>query len=185
MSDNLFDIAVPDAELEAPAFQPIPTGPYTSKLSHDPGTPRRAIELVSNANGWQAIRLPFTGFTGKDGKTYGRTVAAQFTIKNPNSPKAASIGWQAVVGAAAAFGLTEPTTTPDGKPAQKVTAATPEELVEQFRAMAGTEAEVYLTAGPRMKGGNPVMKQDGSGPFMDNEIKNVRALRASGNGNHA
>lgn len=170
MSDNIFDVAVPDSELETPVFQPVPTGAYRTTL-------QAGAEIVGNGNGWRAIRIPFQGFRDvKSGKEYARAVRAQFTFES-SSEQARQIGWRSIVGAAAAFGLTEPTVDAAGKAAQKPTVSTPEELIEQFNQMAGTEVEVYLTAKARMKGGQPVLKQDGQ-PYMDNEIKRVSAIKA-------
>lgn len=178
MSDNLFDVAVPDAELEAPAFTPVPTGAYITRLFDEPSNDRTKIAAVENGKGWKAIRLPFHGFRDtKTGKEYGRTVTAQFTYENANNAKSAQIGYQAIIGAAAALGLTEPSVTADGKPAQKLTASSIDELLEQFRAMVGTEVEVYMTVGPRKKAGQIVQRTDGSGPVMDNEIKRVSAIK--------
>jgi len=170
MTDNLFDVTVPDSELEAPAFEPIPTGPYRTTLQAGSG-------LVENGKGWKAIRIPFLGFRDpKSGKEWQRSLNAQLTYENPNSPKSVQIGFAAIIGAAAALGLTEPTTTADGKPAQKLTAADMDELVSQLNQMAGTEVEVYVTAGPRKRAGVVQLKADGT-PFLDNEIKRISAAR--------
>ena len=168
MTDDIFSVSVPDTDLEAPAFELLPTGAYRTTLTD--GT-----ELVSNNSGWKAIRLPFNGFTAKDGKTYARSQRAQFTYESKNAD-AQRIGNQAIIGAAAALGLTE-TVTVDGKSAQKLTATSMEQLVEQFKAMAGTDVEVYVKLRPRKKAGQIVQRMDGNGPIMDNEISNVRAVK--------
>lgn len=169
-TENLFDVVVPDSELEAPAFEPIPTGTYRATL-------QAGAALAGNDNGWKAIRIPFAGFRDtKSGKEWNRSLNAQLTYENPSSPQSVKIGFDAIIQAAAALGLTEPVTGSDGKPGQKLTAANMDELVSQFNQMAGTEVEVYLTAGPRKRKGVVVLKQDGT-PFIDNEIKRISAAR--------
>lgn len=170
MSEDLFTLAVPDDTLEGPSFEPLPTGTYRTTLQ--PGA-----ELASNDSGWKAVRLPFSGFRDtKSGKESQRNVRAQFTYESPKSAEAVRIGLEMIVGAAHALGLTEPTVTPEGKTAQKLTAANMEELVQQFNQMAGTEVEVYMTAQVRKRHGSPVLKADGTA-FLDNEIKRVSAVK--------
>jgi hypothetical protein len=169
--DELFNVAVPDEELEAPAFEIIPTGAYRSTL--------QAGTQVAEKNGWTRFQLPFRGFQA-DGRSFeGRVLTARFPIGAPASPgndKAVSIGRRNVIGAAAALGLTEPIEK-DGKVSQKLVASSNDELAQQFNAMAGTDVEVYVKARARERAGQPVLKADGT-PVMDNEIVNVRAARA-------
>lgn len=168
---SIFDVSVPDAELEAPAFEPIPTGAYRTTL-------QAGAELAQNASGWKGIRLPFQGFRdAKTGQEFQRALRAQFTYEHSN-PKAVQIGYQGIIGAAAALGLTEPTIDANGKPSQKLVATSMEELVSQFNQMAGTEVEVYVTVQERKKNGQVVTKQDGK-PFLDNEIKRISAVKAA------
>ena len=181
MSDDLFTVSVPDDALEAPAFELMPTGAYRSTLQ---GGAR-----VDETNGWRRLHLPFRGFaSAKLGKEFGaKTLEARFPVEAPagaaeGAVKAASIGQQAVIGAAAALGLTESVQAADGKTHQKLVANSYDELVAQFNAMAGTDVEVYVVAKPRMRNNAPVLRQDGTGPVMDNEIRNVRALAATNGG---
>ena len=172
MQDDIFEVTVPDSELEAPAFEPMPAGAYVTTLQ--PGA-----SLASNQTGWKGIRLPFSGFRSTNGKgEFTRSLRAQFTYEHATSPRAVEIGRQGIVGAAAAVGLTEPSQTADGKAGQRLTAKSYEELVEQFNAMAGTEVEVYIVAKARMRNGQAVQRNDGTGVVMDNEIRNVRAVSA-------
>ena len=162
---GLFDVAVPEDDLEAPAFEPMPTASYKTTLQD--GT-----EFVENDKGWRGLRVPFAGFTSlKDGKDYAnRQLHAQFTVAHKTSDIAVRIGRQGVIGTARAFGLTEETTGENGKKAFKLAATSDDELVEQFATMAGTEVGVYIVA---KKGTR--QKNDGTF-FIDNEIKRVFAL---------
>lgn len=170
---DMFSVAVPDEELEAPSFETIPTGAYRSTL--------QAGTRVEEKNGWKRFHVPFRGFAPlrSNGKAYeGRVLEARFPIEG-TSAEAVRIGRNAVIGAAAALGLTEPVQLPTGKQGQKLTASSNEELAQHFNAMAGTEVEVYVKAKARERNGKPVKKEDGS-LVMDNEISNVRALRGEG-----
>lgn len=164
-----FNIPVPTDELnEKPSFL-MAAGWYQTTLQ--PGA-----ELAENNNGWQGIRLPFQGFTSKkDGKQYDKDRRYQITIAATNA-QAVAIGRKQMVQAAAAFGLTEDTVDGNGKAAKKLTAGSPEELVEQLNAVAGTPCDVYVTVKKRKRDGQVVMRDDGTGPVMDNEISSVAAF---------
>ena len=169
MSDELFNVKVPNEDLKPRGFEMMPAGEYRTTL-------QSGAEVVGNSNGWAAVRLPFSGFTDKTGKTFQRDRAVQYTTENAGSPQAVEIGQRALIAAATAFGLTEDTTGDDGKPAQKLTASSMDELVAQFNSVAGTEVEVYLTVKKRKKGGQVVLKDDGT-PVLDNEIARVSAIK--------
>lgn len=164
---NLFDVVVPDEELARPAFEPLPTGVYQTTLM--------GAEEVSNADGWHGVRLTFEGFTGAN-REWNRTLRAQFTTAHPTSQQAVQIGYSGLIGAAAAFGLTQPTTTPDGKTGQKLVATSTEELVGQLQQVAGTVVEVYVKTGVRKKQGKIVLKDDGT-PWVDSEVKRISPIQ--------
>lgn len=165
MTDDLFSIAVPNDELTKPAFEVLPVGEY--RVTLQPGA-----ELASNDNGWEAIRLPFTNFVDATGKSHARNIRASFTTKHATSTEAVRIGKAGLVGAAAAFGLTATVTDASGKPAQKLTATSMDDLVAQFNSVAGSEASVYVKVQKRKRNGAPVVKDDGQ-PVLDNEIARV------------
>ena len=163
-----FNIPVPTDELnQKPSFL-MPAGWYQSTL-------QAGAELASNDNGWQGIRLPFAGFTSKkDGAAFDKDRRYQITIAGAD--KAVEIGRKQLVAAAAAFGLTEDAVDANGKPAKRLTAQTPEALVEQFNQVAGSPCDVYVTTKKRKRGKEIVMRDDGNGPVMDNEISAVAAF---------
>lgn len=163
-----FNIPVPTEELNAKPSFLMPAGWYQSTL-------QTGAEIKSNDNGWSGIRLPFAGFTSKkDGTTFDKDRNYQITIAG--SDKAVEIGRKQLVAAAAAFGLTEDTVDANGKPAKRLTATSPEELVEQFNSVAGSPCDVYVTTKKRTRGKEVVMRDDGNGPVMDNEISAVAAF---------
>lgn len=181
MNTNQFDVAVPDSELEGPAFTVMPTGTYRSTLV----TGAVIVDNAATGGSWKALQLPFLGFKdAKSGKEFQRSLNARFTFESAND-QAVKIGMGQIIAAAAAVGLTEPTVTNDGKPAQKLAIDTAgksneevvTELIDAFNQVAGTEVEVYLTGGPRIRKGKAVLKADGVTPFMDNEIKRVSAAK--------
>lgn len=169
MTDSLFDIAVPNDDLAKPAFEPLPVGSYRATL--EPG-----VEKVGNDNGWEAVRLPFANFVDAAGKTHSRNMRAQFTIANKTSEQAVQIGRAALIGAAAAFGLTR-TVDVGGKPAQQLLAKDIDELVTQLNSVAGSEASVYVKVQKRKRDGKVVMKDNGE-PVLDNEISRVSKTAA-------
>ena len=163
-----FNIPVPTDDLDAKPTFLIPNGWYGTTLQ--PGA-----EAVSNDNGWRGLRAPFSGFASKkDGKVYEKDRRYQVTVESDN-PDAVRIGLEQRTALAAAFGLTEDTTTPDGKPAKRLTASSIEEFVEQLNSVAGSPADVYITTKKRKRDGKVVMRDDGNGPVMDNEISRVAA----------
>ncbi len=173
MSDDLFNVSVPDESLEAPAFELMPTGAYRTTL-------QAGAELVEK-DGWTRVHLPFRGFVNGKASFPGRNLEARFPVGAPEGANdkqrtAARIGQAGVIGAAAALALTEPTTTAEGKPGQKLIATSNDELIAQFNAMAGTEVEVYVVAKARTRNGQVVQRTDGNGAVMDNEIRNVRTI---------
>lgn len=170
MSDSIFDVAVPNESLDKPAFEPLATGGYRATLQ--PGA-----ELVSNDNGWKAVRLPFANFVDKGGRTHARSIRAQFTYESSTSPEAVRIGREGLIGAAAAFGLTTTVQNGDGKPAQKLTAKDYDELVAQFASVAGSEADVYVKVQKRKRAGQVVLKDSGE-PVLDNEVSRISKVAA-------
>lgn len=164
MSDSIFDVAVPNEDLTKPAFEVLPVGAYRATLQ--PGA-----EKVGNDSGWEAVRLPFANFVDTAGKTHARNVRAQFTTKHATNTQTVQIGTAALIGAAAAFGLTQ-TVDVEGKPAQKLVAKDMDELVAQFNSVAGSEASVYVKVQKRKRDGKVVTKDNGE-PVLDNEISRV------------
>lgn len=166
-----FNVPIPQDELDAKPSFLLDAGWYASVLQ--PGV--EVVDSKTNPD-WKGIRVPFSGFTSKkDGKVYEKDRSFQITVAG--SDEAVKIGRKQLTQVAAAFGLTEQTTV-DGKAAQRMTATSPEELASQLNALAGTPCDVYVTVKKRKRGGEVVMKDDGSGPVMDNEISAVAALGA-------
>lgn len=164
-----FNIPVSVDELDAKPSFLLPAGWYQSTLQ--PGT-----EKVSNDSGWEGIRIPFSGFTSKkDGSVSEKDRRFQITTAH-ESEKTVAIGRKQLVSVGVAFGLTEDVTGPDGKAAKRLTAQSPDELVEQLNAVAGSPCDVYITTKKRKRDGKVVMRDDGNGPVMDNEISQVAAL---------
>lgn len=168
---DLFNVAVPDSDLQAPGFNPMPTAAYRTTL-------QAGTQLVQNDRGWKGIRLPFAGFTNdKSNESFDRPLNAQFTYELVSSPVSVEIGIKGIIGAAQAFGLTQ-TITADGVSSQKLTATSYEQLVDQFNQMAGSECEVYVSLQPRKRNGQIVYKEGSTtDPVMDNEIKRISALK--------
>lgn len=163
-----FNIPVPQEDLDRKPSFLMPPGWYGTTL-------QSGAEVVGNDNGWKGIRVPFAGFVSKkDGKTYDKDRRYQITTESENAD-ATRIGAEQRTALGVAFGLAEDTTTPDGKTAKRLTAATPEEFVEQLNAVAGSPCDVYVKAKKRERGGQVVMRDDGAGPVMDNEISRVAA----------
>ena len=175
---SLFGVPVPDEELAPPPFEVMPTAAYHTTL--------QAGATLVEKNGWTRLHLPFMGFTPakNGGKTFEtRKLEARFPVSGPSgdgAQKAVQIGRRNVVSAAAAFGLTEPVALEGGKQGQRLVAQSNEELVEQFNAVAGGRAEVYVVAKERERNGAVVQRNDGTGPVIDNEIRNVRAVATEG-----
>ncbi len=169
MSDD-FNVAVPQEELDARPAGALDPGWYTSTI-------QGGAEEASGTNSpnWRGIRIPFAGFTSKkDGKTYDRDRNYQITTAGDNA-ESVRIGRQQMVALAVAFGLAEDTTV-DGKPAKRLTANSPAEFIAQLNAVAGSPCDVYLTRKPRKRNGVVVMRDDNTGPVMDNEISRVAEL---------
>lgn len=171
-----FNVAVPQDELDAKPSFLMPAGWYATTLAG-------GAQVVSNDNGWKGIRVPFSGFAAKsDGKSYEKDRNYQITTDSANE-QAKAIGAKQAVELAAAFGLAEETVV-NGKPAKRLTAQgrTPDEFwanfVEQLNAVAGSPCDVYVTVKKRKRGKEIVMKDDNSGPVMDNEISRVAELGA-------
>lgn len=176
MSENEdFNVAVPTDELERKPFELMPAGWYISTLV---GGVQAVVGTKTDSAGnptWKGIRAPFSGFTSKkDGKNFERDRNYQVTTESSN-PEAKRIGRQQLTALAIAFGLAEDTTV-DGKPAKRMTARSPEELVEQLNAVAGSPCDVYVKTVKRKKDGKIVMRDDNTGPVMDNEISAVAPL---------
>lgn len=139
---NVFSISVPEDELQPRGFTPIPTGQYLSTFVG-------GAQIVGNNDGWKALELPFQGFTTEHG-TIGATVSARFTVESA-SQQAVDIGARGVIGAAAAFGIAKISEGADGKKSYALTAVSSDELVEQFNAVAGSRALVYIKTSPRIR----------------------------------
>jgi hypothetical protein len=171
MSD--FNVAVPQEELDSKPSFLLPAGWYVSTL-------QAGAQVVEGTNtpSWRGIRVPFSGFASKKdgGAPVERDRNYQVTVASDNA-QAVSIGQKQLVALAVAFGLAEDTTV-NGKPAKRLTANSPEEFAEQLNAVAGSPADVYVTAKKRKRGGVIVMRDDNTGPVMDNEITAVAALGA-------
>jgi hypothetical protein len=161
---NDFNVAVPQDELDAKPNFLLANGWYGSTI-------QAGAQVVSNDNGWAGIRIPFSGFTDKAGKTVEKDRNYQITTASSNE-QAKSIGRKQMVELAIAFGLAE-TTTVAGKPAQRLTANSPEEFVAQLNSVAGSPCDVYVTTKKRKRDGQVVMRDDNTGPVMDNEISRV------------
>jgi hypothetical protein len=165
-----FNIPIPTDDLNAKPVFLMPAGWYGTTL-------QTGAEIAQNDSGWKGVRIPFAGFTSKkDGKTYERDRRFQITVENPNSDKSVEIGRQQATAVAVAFGLAEDTTTPEGKTAKRMTASSPEELVEQLNSVAGSPCDVYITTKKRKRDGAVVMRDDGQGPVIDNEVSRVAAF---------
>ena len=165
MSDD-FNIPVPQDELNFKPSALLPNGWYTTVLQ--PGA-----AIVRNDNGWVGLRVPFSGFTSrKDGNTHERERRYQITVESSNA-KATQIGRKQLVEVAVAFGLAADATTGEGKAAKRLTANSPEEFVTQLEGVVGSPCDVYVTTKKRKRDGAVVMRDDGAGPVMDNEISRV------------
>lgn len=169
MSED-FNVAVPQDELDAKPSFLLDNGWYTSTIQ--PGT---QVVAGTNSPDWRGIRVPFSGFTSKkDGKTYEKERNYQITTAS-NNAEAKRIGQQQLVALAVAFGLAEDTTV-NGKPAKRLIAKSPEEFAEQLNSVAGSPCDVYVTTKKRKRDGQIVMRDDGTGPVLDNEISRVAAF---------
>lgn len=163
-----FNVPVPQDELDAKPNFLMPAGWYASTL-------QGGAQLVEGTNNpsWRGVRVPFSGFTSKkDGKVYEKDRNYQITVASENA-QAVQIGRKQLVELGAAFGLTEDVTGPDGKPAKRLIAQSPQEFVEQLNAVAGSPADVYVTTKKRKRDGKIVMRDDNTGPVMDNEVSRV------------
>lgn len=174
---TLFDMTVPEDELQPQGFEPMPTALYRATLQ--PGA-----EIATNDAGWKGIRLPFAGFTDtKTGKHFKQAQRAQFTVEHPNGGQPVEIGQRNVIGAASAFGLAEVSQNGEGAKSYKLAAGSYEELVEQFNAVAGAEALVYVKTGPRRRkneaGVHELQLKDDGTAWIDSEIKSVRAVESA------
>lgn len=160
-----FNVPIPTDELnQTPSFL-LDAGWYQA-------TVQSGTELKDNGNGWQGIRVPFQGFLSKkDGKMFDRDRNYQITTASGND-QATAIGRKQALELAVALGLAEDTTV-GGKPAKRMTASSPEEFVEQLNSVAGTVIDVYVTVKKRKRDGKIVMRDDNTGPVMDNEISRV------------
>lgn len=170
-ASNDFNVPVPQDELDAKPNFLMPVGWYHTTL-------QGGAQVVEGTNSpdWRGIRVPFSGFTGKDGKTFEKDRNYQITVGS-NSEQAKEIGRKQAVELGVAFGLTEDVTV-NGKPAKRLTAGSPEELVEQLGAVVGSPCDVYVTVKKRKRDGAIVMRDDNTGPVMDNEISRVAAYGA-------
>ena len=175
MSDD-FNVPVPTDELDArPTFEPMPAGWYASTLQGGVQTvDGKKLDSTGNPT-WKGLRAPFEGFTSRDGKVTERSRNYQVTTYSDNA-KAKAIGKQQLTQLARAFGLTEDTVDGEGKPAQRMTATSPEELATQLNAVAGSPCDVYIKIVKRKRDGVVVIRDDGKGPVLDNEISAVAPL---------
>ena len=163
MSDA-FGIPVPQDELDAKPSFLLANGWYGSTL-------QAGAEVVKNDNGWAGVRIPFAGFSNRDGKTFDKSRNYQITTESSNE-QAKQIGRKQRVELAVAFGLAEDTTV-DGKTAKRLTANSLDEFIAQLNSVGGSPCDVYVSVKTRKRGKAVVQKEDGSGPVMDNEISRV------------
>lgn len=173
-----FNVPVPTDELDArPVFEPMKNGWYNSTLQSGAQIKDGKKLAPDGSPTWRGIRVSFSGFTARDGKVYERDRNYQVTIHSDNA-KALQIGRQQATQLAVAFGLTEDVTDPTtGKPAKRMLAKNPQELVEQLNSVAGSPCDVYVVVRKRKDAqGNVVMRDDNSGPMLDNEITAVAPL---------
>lgn len=178
MSESAFNVAVPQEELDSKPSFLLPAGWYVSTIQGG-----SQVVVGTNNPTWRGIRVPFSGFESKkDGTKSEKDRNLQITIASENA-QAVSIGAKQAVELAVAFGLAEDTTV-NGKPAKRLTAQgnNAEELyanfVEQLNAVAGSPCDVYVVAKKRKRDGQVVMRDDNTGPVMDNEISRVAVLGA-------
>ena len=170
-----FDVPVPEADLERPAFVPLPTGEYRATLQ-----PGSTIEDWKNGGG-KRLLVPFSNFRSQNGglDRPNAQIAARYNIEGIASEKARAVTTRQITAMGRAFGLTEQSQTADGKPAHKLTATKYAEFVTQLNAMAGSEVEVYVETGPRVRDGEIQYKPDGATPWIDTEIRRVSAIKAA------
>lgn len=169
-TESDFNVPVPTEELDRKPDFLMPAGWYETTLQN-------GAEAVGNDNGWKGIRVPFAGFRSKkDGKVFEKDRRFQVTTAHAN-PETVRIGREQLTAIAVAFGLAEDTTV-NGKPAKRMTANNPEEFVEQLNSVAGSPCDVYITTKKRKRDGKVVLRDDGNGPVMDNEISRVAAAGA-------
>lgn len=162
-----FNVPVPQDELDAKPSFLMPAGWYSSTIQGG-----SAVVAGTNSPDWKGIRVPFAGFTAKDGKSFEKDRNYQITVASANA-QAVSIGRKQAVELAVAFGLAEDAKSADGKAAKRLTATTPEEFAEQLNAVAGSPCDVYITTKKRKRDGVVVMRDDKTGPVLDNEISRV------------
>jgi hypothetical protein len=172
MSNTDFNVPVPQDELDAKPNFLMPAGWYSTTLQ-----PGALIVKGTNTPSWRGIRVPFSGFASKkNAQEFAKDRNYQVTIASDNA-QAVSIGRKQLVELAVAFGLAEETKV-DDKAAKRLTAQSPEEFVEQLGSVAGSPCDVYVTTKKRKRDGQVVMRDDNTGPVMDNEISRVAAFGA-------
>jgi hypothetical protein len=182
VSEDIFTVGVPEEALDAPDFEPIPSGLYRTVF--------QAAEIVRGTNNpdWRGLKPRFEGFTpvSEDGtetggKAYpGLTLdRSAFTLANPTNAKSVAIGYAAAVGLARALGLAVQRGSGQwALPIESGDDAALDDLATQCNACAGTEVQVYIKTGPRKPkraGDTSHLKQDGT-PWTDSEIKRVCAV---------
>lgn len=168
MTSTDFNVPIPQDELDAKLSFLMSAGWYSTTL-------QGGAQVVKNNSGWEAVRVPFSGFTSKkDAKVYEKERTYQVTTKSDNE-QAREIGNRQRVELGVAFGLAEDVKI-NGKPAKRLTADSPEAFVEQLNAVAGSPCDVYVVAKKRKRDGAVVMRDDNTGPVMDNEITRVVAF---------
>ena len=168
---NDFNVPVPQDELDAKPSFLMPAGWYATTLQ-----PGAQVVEGTNTPSWRGIRVPFSGFTSKkDGAEFTKDRNYQITVASDNA-QAKKIGQQQCVALAVAFGLAEDCTDANGKPSKRLTASSPEEFAEQLNGVAGSPCDAYVTTKKRKRDGQVVIRDDNSGPVMDNEISRVAAF---------
>ena len=170
-----FNVPIPTDDLDRKPDFLIPAGWYESTLQAGTENVVGSKTDAAGAPVWRGIRVPFAGFASKKepGKSFDRSRNFQITTHSTND-KAKQIGREQLTAVAVAFGLAEDTTVA-GKPAKRMTASNAEELASQLNDVAGSPCDVYVSVKKRTRDGKPVMRDDGQGPVMDNEISRVAA----------
>jgi hypothetical protein len=158
MNDFLDFQPFTDDDLQPPSGPDIPKGSYTTALhscvvdEKDTGTQLvfRWHEYLTADGADEAVDAG----TGTTVRLHNRTMFQREWVTQ-NSAEAQRIGRQRLTQVAKAIGIAEEVTTPEGKTAHKLPAASsPAELGEMFAAFAGTRVSQYITKKKRSDTGD-------------------------------